>query len=156
MLATCGQDCTVRLWSCDTFSCLHRIGTHADQVTKSPVACLAAYSAVEFVSVHTDIYLLQVTEILWLGVGNFATGSLDCTAHIHSLEPTGSVRTTQLSGHQGRVTCLARTSDRTTLVTGCTDAHVRVWDLPEGRRRHSLSGAPRRSSSPTRRRLTRA
>ena len=67
MLVTCGEDCSVRLWSCDTLTRLQDISTHADQVLwitlmgGAPMMCR-----------------FRLNTAVFTGDGGLVVGSWDC------------------------------------------------------------------------------
>lgn len=85
--------------------------------------------------------LRQVTTLVWSATaGILASGSLDNTAQVHCISE-GTITSTSLRGHEGRVTSLAFDRDGTRLVTGSTDRSVRVWDVSDGSCLLTLTGA---------------
>jgi WD40 repeat protein/predicted Ser/Thr protein kinase len=105
-LATCGRDCTVRLWPIDGGECQVLSG-HTDHVF-----------AVAF---HPDGTRL-------------ATGGLDGVIWLWDLARGKEVA--RLYGHMGLVWSLAFSKDGATLASGSGDATVRLWDTAPRKARY--------------------
>lgn len=100
ILASAGDDRTIRLWSVRTGQCLKTLPGHTDLVRS---LCFSPRSP-------------------WL-----ASGSDDRTIKIWDVETNQCVMT--LTGHEGRVRSVAFSPDEQQIASGSSDRTIRLWDV---------------------------
>jgi WD40 repeat protein len=110
LLATGGQDHTVRLWSTEGRAQRTLLGH------EGPVRCLAVSPNGEFL----------------------ASAGTDGTIHLWHLPEGAPVAT--LEGHRDPVTALAVSADGSVLASASEDTTVRLWRLPDGKALRTLAG----------------
>lgn len=101
-IASCSDDCSVRVWDSVTNACIVSFSSHDGSVT-----CLLA-----------------------LPRGVMASGSLDLTIHILST-PEKKVNH-KLIGHEGVINCMAHMPRYELLASGSEDRTIRIWNYKEG------------------------
>ena len=102
VLASGGEDDTVRLWNANT---------------GEPIAILPG---------HTD----RVASVAYAPNGDLASGSWDNTVHLWSASTNQLKRV--LAGHSHWVTSVAYSPDGTQIASGSDDATVRLWEVETG------------------------
>lgn len=101
-IASCSDDCTVRVWNSITGACDASFNSHAGSIT-----------------------CMQPLPHGWL-----ASGSMDLTIHVYS-SPNKEMKH-QLLGHEGVINCMAYVPRQDLLVSGSEDRTIRLWDYIEG------------------------
>src|SRR5262249_48382521 len=109
LLASGGDDKTVRLWKVSSGAVLHSFGGHE--------------GAVHAIAFSPDGQ-------------NLVSASVDKTARIWSLEKEMMIA--KLTGHNNAIPCVAWSPDGATIATGSLDRTIRLWNNDGRFRRHFL------------------
>jgi WD40 repeat protein len=142
LLASAGEDGTLRLWNPDTGEQVRSMTSQGGKVLAvdfSPDGRLVASAATDSSICIWDVGTGDRVRMLpWETVGilsiafspdgrYLAAGGQDMTVHIWHVE-SGNLTAT-LSGHQGDVRAVAFSPDGHRLVSGSSDKTIRVWNI---------------------------
>ena len=152
-LISASQDCTLRLWSMDTFNNLVCYRGHLLPVWDVDISPLGYYFASGSADKTARLWstdnihplrifaghLSDVDCVKFHPNGNYvATGSSDRTVRLFDVQSGDCVRL--FSGHKGGVSSLCFSPDGKFLVSGSQDSNIMIWDIASGKALVTLSG----------------
>ncbi|KAI5171798.1 transcription initiation factor TFIID subunit 5 [Nematocida sp. LUAm3] len=152
-LLSCSQDCTVRLWSLDTFSEIAMYKGHYFPVWDIDIAPNDYYFASGSSDRNACVWTVEngkpvrmfssalsdITCVKFHPNGNYLfTGSCDFKIRMHDLQTGELVRL--FVGHKDAVLCMDVSSCGKYLLSGSKDKTVTLWDVSTGQKVFKYSG----------------
>ncbi|EJW04785.1 hypothetical protein EDEG_01007 [Edhazardia aedis USNM 41457] len=155
-LLSCSQDCTVRLWSLELFTCIAIYKAHVFPIWSIDVSADNWYFASGGLDKQAHIWsvigskperlivsaLSDVTVVKFHPNGNYIfTGSNDNKIRMHSVQD-GSIKRI-FNGHTEGITCLEVSSCGKFLLSGGKDKLVILWDIAASKLLNKFTGNER-------------
>ncbi|HET9220883.1 MAG TPA: hypothetical protein VFO07_00180, partial [Roseiflexaceae bacterium] len=152
LVANCGLDHSVRVWSTASGDRLHTLQGHTDRLYTlafsadgQRLASSCCDSTVRVWDLTSDQLLLSlhehatsITALAFSTDGTMLAGGGDRVIYLWHTASGQVIRT--LLGHSREIECLAFTTDDRQLISGAHDGSIRLWDVSSGQSLRTLQG----------------